>query len=94
MDTILIMTKAYDNQLVYYTRQVAEWIVTTQSSQNGRPFTVYVDGHLEKSKHFGYQALVDQNDVFKDHIKFWTPRLLYKKPETFHLIILVCYIYI
>ncbi|KAI7855776.1 ATP-NAD kinase-like domain-containing protein [Circinella umbellata] len=89
MDTILIMTKAYDNRLVYYTRQVAEWIITTQSSENGRPFTVYVDGHLEKSKHFGYQELANQNEIFKNHIKFWTPRLLYKQPEMFHLIILL-----
>ncbi|KAI9488063.1 ATP-NAD kinase-like domain-containing protein [Zychaea mexicana] len=89
MDTIMIMTKPYDNSLVRYTRQVAEWIITTQSSGREEPFTVYVDGHLENSKRFGYQELVKQNDVFKKHLKFWTPKLCFKSPEMFHLIILL-----
>ncbi|KAI9243395.1 ATP-NAD kinase-like domain-containing protein [Phascolomyces articulosus] len=89
MDTILIITKAYDNQLVTYTRQVAEWIITTQSSGKGETFTVYVDGHLENSERFGYKELVQQNEVFENHLKFWTPRLIYKNPEIFHLIVLL-----
>ncbi|KAI8148414.1 ATP-NAD kinase-like domain-containing protein [Fennellomyces sp. T-0311] len=88
MDTILIMTKARDNCLVAYTREVAQYIITTQRSAKGDPFTVYVDAHLETSKHFGYQELA-KDPVYANHLKFWTPALCYKSPEMFHLIVVL-----
>ncbi|KAG0172550.1 NAD(+) kinase, partial [Apophysomyces sp. BC1021] len=86
-DTILIITKAYDNRLVGYTRHLVEWLILTPRFGINYPFTVYIDGHLKNAKRFGYDQLVDSRPVFAEKIKFWTPKFCQDNPELFHLII-------
>lgn len=39
-DTILVITKARDNKLVHFTRQLAEWLIFTPRFGKETPFTV------------------------------------------------------
>ncbi|OAD06835.1 hypothetical protein MUCCIDRAFT_130824, partial [Mucor lusitanicus CBS 277.49] len=84
---ILVITKARDNKLVVFTRQLAEWLIFTPQYGKKNPFIVYVDAHLMNSKRFGYDKLVEKDPIYGTHLKFWTPKLCYKQPELFHLII-------
>ncbi|KAI8641225.1 ATP-NAD kinase-like domain-containing protein [Parasitella parasitica] len=84
---ILVMTKAKDNTLVSFTRQLAEWLIFTPRFGKKNPFIVYVDAHLLNSKRFGYSKLVEKDCVYGTHLKFWTPKLCHKQPELFSLII-------
>ncbi|KAI9483579.1 MAG: ATP-NAD kinase-like domain-containing protein [Benjaminiella poitrasii] len=86
-NTILVITKAKDNRLVYFTKQLAEWLIFTPRFGKKNPFIVYVDSHLEHSKRFGLEELIKLNPVWESHLKFWTPKLCYKQPNLFHLII-------
>ncbi|KAI8888027.1 ATP-NAD kinase, partial [Backusella circina FSU 941] len=86
-DTILVVTKAKDNKLVKFTRELAEWLIFTPRFGKKHPFTVYVDEHLKVSKRFGLQKLIEKDPKWKTHLQFWTPKLCYKNPRLFHLII-------
>ncbi|KAI9498918.1 ATP-NAD kinase-like domain-containing protein [Zychaea mexicana] len=86
-DTILIVTKAKDHRLLRYTRCLAEWLIATPRFGKQHPFTVYVDGHLQDAKSFQYQKLCEKDPIFKEKLKFWTPRLCHENPSLFHLII-------
>jgi hypothetical protein len=49
----------------------------------------YVDEHLKVSKRFGLQKLIEKDPAWETHLQFWTPKLCYKNPHLFHLIITV-----
>ncbi|KAL0076832.1 ATP-NAD kinase-like domain-containing protein [Phycomyces blakesleeanus] len=86
-ETILIITKARENKLVCYTRQITEWLVTTPRFDKKYPFIVYVDAHLEQSKIFDYKSFKENNSELANRIKFWTPKLCQNNPGLFDLII-------
>ncbi|KAI8979645.1 ATP-NAD kinase-like domain-containing protein [Mycotypha africana] len=86
-ETILIITKAKDNKLVPFTRQLVEWLISTPRFGKEHPFTVYVDAHLKVSKRFAYEKLVRKSPIYETKLKFWTPKLCYSQPELFDLII-------
>ncbi|KAI8327903.1 ATP-NAD kinase-like domain-containing protein [Choanephora cucurbitarum] len=84
---ILIVTKAKDNRLVLFTRQLVEWLLFTPDFVKKFPFVVYVDAHLRTSSKFGYDDLTKTSPVWKSQVKFWTPKLCYEQPNLFDLII-------
>ncbi|KAI7906454.1 ATP-NAD kinase-like domain-containing protein [Cokeromyces recurvatus] len=86
-NTVLVITKAKDDRLVYITRQLAEWLIFTPRFGKKNPFIVYVDSHLKDSKRFGLEKLIKENPVWETNLKFWNPKLCYKHPDLFHLII-------
>ncbi|PKI83278.1 NAD(+) kinase [Malassezia vespertilionis] len=52
VESILIITKARDNRLVEYTREIAVWLMLRKRKQRKRGMTVYVDAQLEHSRRF------------------------------------------
>lgn len=52
--SIMIVTKARDNSLVYLTRELTYWLIKDAKK------TVYVDAKLEKSRRFGAQSLLQR----------------------------------
>lgn len=51
IESVLIITKARDNQLITYTRDLALWLMLSQR-KCGRGLIVYVDRQLQRSKRF------------------------------------------
>ncbi|KAI8372092.1 ATP-NAD kinase-like domain-containing protein [Blakeslea trispora] len=84
---IVIVTKAKDNRLVSFTRQLVEWLLFTPRFGKKFPFVVYVDAHLKSSKKFGYDDLIKTSSIWKTQVKFWTPKLCYQQPDLFDLMI-------
>ncbi|KAL8683201.1 MAG: hypothetical protein Q9186_000813 [Xanthomendoza sp. 1 TL-2023] len=85
--TIMIVTKARDNSLVYLTRELTEWLFKTPRYNSDLGVTVYVDAKLQKSKRFNTASLLDQNPRYKDMLKYWTPDLCWSSPELFDLVL-------
>ncbi|ORY96659.1 ATP-NAD kinase-like domain-containing protein [Syncephalastrum racemosum] len=88
-NSIMIITKARDNHLVVYTRQLVEWLILNRHNGNKGALNVYVDQHLENSNLFGYGQLVSEHPLMRERVKFWTPRLVYSDPKRFNMIILL-----
>ncbi|KAH3671657.1 hypothetical protein OGAPHI_000362 [Ogataea philodendri] len=80
--SVMLITKARDNSLVYLTKEVAEWLLTINDETQ-----VYVDYHLEKSKRFDPQGLIHDNPSAEGRLKFWTKKLIRENPDTFDLVI-------
>lgn len=81
--SIMIVTKARDNSLVYLTRDLAYWLIHDAKK------TVYVDAKLEKSKRFGATSLIEKlgPGIPKSSLRYWTKKQAIETPEIFDLAI-------
>ncbi|KAG7886335.1 hypothetical protein KL936_005013 [Ogataea polymorpha] len=80
--SVMLITKARDNSLVYLTKEVAEWLLTINDQTR-----VYVDYHLEKSKRFDAKGLIHDNPSAEGRLKYWTKKLIRENPDIFDLVI-------
>lgn len=85
--TIMIVTKARDNSLVYLTRELTEWLFKTPRYSSDLGVTVYVDAKLRKSKRFDAPSLLAENPRYESMLKYWTPDLCWSSPEMFDLVL-------
>ena len=85
--TIMIVTKARDNRLVYLTRELAEFLLQTPRYSSDLGVTVYVDAKLRASKRFDTEGLLSANPRFENMLKYWTPDLCWNSPEKFDLVL-------
>lgn len=81
--SIMIVTKARDNSLVYLTRDLAYWLI-----QDARK-VVYVDVKLEQSKRFGADSLLQRfsSDIPATNLRYWTKDQAINSPELFDFVI-------
>jgi NAD+ kinase len=84
---VMIVTKARDNNLVYLTRELAEWLLTTSRYGSDVGVNVYVDHKLRKSKRFDAPSLVAKDKRYEDMLRYWTPDLCWETPEIFDLVL-------
>ena len=84
---VMIITKARDNRLVYLTRDLAEWLLTTPRYGSDIGVSVYVDAKLRHSKRFDAPSLVAKDPRFSSMLKYWTPDLCWESPEKFDLVV-------
>ncbi|KAL6708533.1 NAD(+) kinase [Coniothyrium glycines] len=84
---VMIVTKARDNNLVYLTRELAEWLLTTSRYGSDVGVNVYVDHKLRKSKRFDAASLLAKDERFKSMLRWWTPDLCWESPEMFDLVL-------
>lgn len=84
---VMIVTKARDNGLVYLTRELTEWLLSTPRYGSDLGVNVYVDSKLRKSKRFDAAGLLAKEPRFESLLKYWTPDLCWTSPETFDLVI-------
>ncbi|OKL62894.1 hypothetical protein UA08_01748 [Talaromyces atroroseus] len=85
--TIMIVTKARDNRLVYLTREVTEWLLRSPRYGNDIGITVYVDSKLRNSKRFDAAGLLAKDSRYGSMLKYWTPDLCWTSPEKFDLVV-------
>ncbi|KAI9834912.1 MAG: NAD(+) kinase, partial [Thelocarpon superellum] len=85
--SVMIVTKARDNQLVTLTRELAGWLLSTPRYGSDLGINVYVDAKLRMSKRFNAAGLVERNPRFQDMLRYWTPDLCWSSPETFDLVL-------
>jgi NAD+ kinase len=85
--SVMIVTKARDNQLVYLTRELALWLLRTPRYGSPVGVTVYVDAKLRASRRFGAESIVGQGARFAPMLKYWTPEMCWSTPEAFDLVL-------
>ena len=85
--TIMIVTKARDNNLVYLTRELAEFLLKTPRNNSDLGVTVYVDAKLRTSKRFDAEGLLTSNPNYEHMLRYWTPDLCCNSPEKFDLVL-------
>ncbi|GAA5895369.1 hypothetical protein JCM8208_005991 [Rhodotorula glutinis] len=61
IQSVMIVTKARDNQLTRVTRELALWLMKTPRDGKDRGLIVYVDSQLQKSKRFDAAGLQREN---------------------------------
>ncbi|SPN97173.1 probable UTR1 protein, associated with ferric reductase activity [Cephalotrichum gorgonifer] len=84
---IMIVTKARDNELVYMTRELAQFLLRTSRYGSDVGVNVYVDAKLRNGKRFDAPGIIAQDPRFADMLKYWTPDLCWSKPEMFDLVL-------
>ncbi|BGP16445.1 hypothetical protein JCM10213v2_004447 [Rhodosporidiobolus nylandii] len=67
IQSVMIVTKARDNQLTRLTRELALWLMRTPRNGKDRGLVVYVDSQLRKSKRF------DAAGMERDHPELFRP---------------------
>lgn len=85
--TVMIITKARDNSLVYLTRELTEWLLKTPRYNSTLGVTVYVDAKLRTSKRFNAASLLASDPRYERMLKYWTPDLCWESPEKFDLVL-------
>lgn len=84
---VMIVTKARDNGLVYLTRELAEWLLSTPRYGSDAGVNVYVDAKLRSSKRFDSPGLLEKDSRYEHMLKYWTPDLCWTNPEKFDLVL-------
>ncbi|KAH8815269.1 NAD kinase associated with ferric reductase [Xylogone sp. PMI_703] len=85
--TVMIVTKARDNQLVTLTRELTLWLLSTPRYGSDLGVTVYVDAKLRNSKRFGAASIIASEPRFEHMLKYWSPDLCWSQPEKFDLVL-------
>lgn len=84
---VMIVTKARDNQLVHFTKDLAQWLMSTPRYGSDLGVNVYVDAKLRNSKRFGAAEMLEAEPRFQHLLKYWTPDLCWSQPEKFDLVL-------
>ena len=85
--TIMIITKARDNKLVFLTRELTEFLLKTPRYNSDLGVTVYVDAKLRTSTRFDAAGLLASNPRYSDMLRYWTPDVCWDSPEKFDLVL-------
>ena len=85
--TIMIITKARDNNLVYLTRELTEFLLQTPRYSSDLGVTVYVDSKLRTSTRFDAAGLLASNPRYSEMLRYWTPDMCWNSPDKFDLVL-------
>lgn len=80
--SVMIITKARDNSLIYLTKELTEWLLRREPHMD-----IYVDHHLEKSRRFDPKSIWQEIPTAQKHLKFWNKALIRDCPDMFDLVI-------
>ncbi|VEU20872.1 DEKNAAC101663 [Brettanomyces naardenensis] len=82
LNSVMIITKARDNSLVYLTKEIAEWLLHQHQTA-----IVYVDYHLENSRRFDPQGITADIENGPARLKYWNKQMITEKPDLFDFVI-------
>jgi NAD+ kinase len=102
---IFLLTKAHDEELIAYTREVTRWLL---SDERETKYTVYgtripraddihlqfgchsyVQQTLENNSRFDARGLIEEDESRSRRLKYWTADICAKHPQTFDFVISV-----
>ena len=103
--TVFLLTKAHDESLIGYTREMVEWLL---SKQRDTPYIVYslrmqgkicfrlilfryVENTLEHNHIFDAKSIVSADTSREGRLKYWNNELCAKHPLTFDFAVTVLY---
>ncbi|KAL9137235.1 MAG: hypothetical protein Q9175_001567 [Cornicularia normoerica] len=80
VETVFLLTKAHDESLIGYTRDIVEWLL---SRERDTLYIVYVEDTLEHNHKFDAKSIVSADTSRKGRLKYWNNELCKKHPLTF-----------
>ena len=103
--TVFLLTKAHDESLIGYTRDMVEWLL---SKERDTPYIVYdfqvqgrmyfrliwfryVEDTLEHNRIFDAKAIISADTSRDGRLKYWNNELCTKHPLTFDFAVTVLY---
>lgn len=82
LNSVIIITKARDNSLVYLTKEMTEWLLCTFPN-----LTVYVDKNLEHSHRFDVPGLIRDIPYCNNRLRFWNKFMIAQNQVTFDFVV-------
>ena len=82
--TIFVLTKAHDETLIGYTREVVDWLL---SHERDTAYIVYVENTLERNQKFNASGLIAHEHSREGRLKYWNNELAAKHPHTFDFVV-------
>ncbi|QOU18987.1 hypothetical protein BRETT_004208 [Brettanomyces bruxellensis] len=82
LNSVMIITKARDNSLIFLTRELASWLL-----KESKHTTVYVDFHLKRSKRFCADTVAASAVNGEQRLKFWDKAVVTHNPNLFDFVI-------
>ena len=86
VQTVFLLTKAHDEQLIGYTREVTRWLL---SKERDTSFKVYVENTLKENKKFDAKSIIEEDPSYETRLQYWTEELCRHHPNTFDFVITV-----
>ncbi len=101
---VFLLTKAHDETLIGYTREVAAWLLSKErevqyivyvctTTLKRRVYVLisyrYVEKTLQTNSKFDAQGLVAEDPSYEDRLKYWTNELCATRPHTFDIVVTV-----
>ena len=101
--TVFLLTKAHDEELIGYTREMADWLLAKDRTTpyvvyvnrekrdmgSGLMLRSYVEDTLEHNHTFNARSLVATDASREGRLKFWNNELCRKHPLTFDFVVTV-----
>lgn len=104
--TVFLLTKAHDESLIGYTREMVEWLL---SKERDTPYIVYgprvqgriyftlilssyVEDTLEHNHKFDAKCIISADPSREGRLKYWNNELCTKHPLTFDFAVTVVYL--
>lgn len=81
---VFILTKAHDQKLIKFTREVSEWLLQQENAE-GKRYVVWIENTMKSNKAFDAEGLVAKDSSYKDRLRYWDNELCAKKPHTFEI---------
>ena len=81
---VFLLTKAHDQTLIAKTRAVTEWLLR-QTNGDGQRYNVWVEETMRNSPTFDAASILEQDESYKDRLRFWTTEMCRRKPHTFEI---------
>ncbi|KAI9859859.1 MAG: hypothetical protein M1824_003639 [Vezdaea acicularis] len=81
---VFLLTKAHDETLIIYTREVARWLLAPERDTK---YTVYVENTLKENKKFDAPGLIAEHACNANRLKYWSVELCKRHPQTFDFVI-------
>ena len=82
LSSVIIITKARDNSLVYLTKEMTEWLLLREPS-----LVVYVDKNLRTSHRFDAVGLVKDIPHSAERLRFWDKNMVQEGQVAFDFVI-------
>jgi NAD+ kinase len=86
VQTVFLLTKAHDEELIGYTREVTKWLL---SKERDTSYTVYVENTLKDNKKFDAKSILEEDPSYATRLRYWTAELCQHHPHTFDFVVTV-----
>jgi NAD+ kinase len=82
--SVFLVTKARDESLISLTRQVTQWLLSKDRSNQ---YVVYVEKRLESHPEFAAAQLLEEEPSAEGRLKYWDAKLAHEHPQWFDFVI-------